>query len=498
MTQSASSPSPHTRSRSRARPRVGSRRTIRQMLDPTGTRRSSLGRGDPFGRSEGGNLTRSIDARDGRCVLFALSAASCAVLLGGAIPLRRLRRGTLLLNRSTRGGTAGRAANRTRQTLVAAQIALGLVALAGSGLLVRSFLRVSAVRPGFDVDHVATYWMSLPPCRYAKDTAIARFYTALLDRARAVPGVVSVGPTSRLPLVPRGFNDNPFYVEGALSTDEKLPPLRLFTTVGGDYPNDAHSVIGGKILRTDGSTAGGRCNHFEPHRLHVLARLDRPFGGRQELWRASDEPLVDRHWRRSEHTRFVVDEIAGSGRVLPADRVHGSRAAPNRTDHGAGHAHTKRPVFAQFRGARQRPRARSVAAVVRRSTDGHGGSGVDGATAFYRARAWHGTPGQLILGALGLYGVMGYVVALRRREIGIRIALGAAPNTVAAATTRGAMRVTSIGLAVGLALFGVAAWDPVAMTGAVVILLVAVMLASWLPARRAAQVDPAEALRAEA
>jgi ABC-type antimicrobial peptide transport system permease subunit len=115
----------------------------------------------------------------------------------------------------------------------------------------------------------------------------------------------------------------------------------------------------------------------------------------------------------------------------------------------------------------------------------------------------------LALGALGLYGVMGYVVALRRREIGIRIALGATPGAVAGATTREAMTVTAIGLAAGLALFaaaaplahsmvfGVAAWDPVAVGGAGAMLVAAAMLASWLPARRAARVDPAETLRAD-
>jgi ABC-type antimicrobial peptide transport system permease subunit len=115
----------------------------------------------------------------------------------------------------------------------------------------------------------------------------------------------------------------------------------------------------------------------------------------------------------------------------------------------------------------------------------------------------------LILGAVGLYGALAYVVTLRRRELGIRIALGASPRAVAAAITRYGMALTSVGIVFGLAifalvarflraqLFGVAASDPVTLGGSALILLAIAMLASWVPARRAARVDPAGALRAE-
>jgi ABC-type antimicrobial peptide transport system permease subunit len=115
----------------------------------------------------------------------------------------------------------------------------------------------------------------------------------------------------------------------------------------------------------------------------------------------------------------------------------------------------------------------------------------------------------LILGAVGLYGVMAYVVTLRRRELGIRIALGASPRSVAAATTRQGVELTTVGLACGLMLFaaaarllrnflfGVAPWDPPTIASAALVLVAMATLASWIPARRAARVDPAEALRAE-
>lgn len=450
-------------------------------------------------------------ALDGRCVLFALVASSCAVLLGGAIPLRRLRRGTLLLNRSTRGGTAGRAANRTRQTLVAAQIALALVALAGSALLVRSFMHLNAVQPGFDADHVATFWMSLPPGRYAKDTAIVRFYATLLDRVRALPGVVSVGLTSRLPLVARGFNDNPFYVEGAISTDERLPPLQLFTTVGGDY--------------------------FQTMRIPLLA--GKPFDAMNQQ-REGDAIISSRTASMFWHDSTGRSAIGKRFRVLPTSNwytVVGVVASMRDSSLMKSPAPVVYFPQTAYTDPAQRQTARTMALVMRARSDPSSlNAAVQGivrtldsslplfdvqpmvtavraSTARLRFTALvlgAAASVTLALGALGLYGVMGYVVTLRRREIAIRIALGAAPTTVAAATTRDAMRVTAIGMAGGVALFaataplaratlfGVTAWDPVAVGSAISILLVAAMLASWLPARRAAQVDPAEALRAEA
>src|SRR6185437_3162050 len=111
-----------------------------------------------------------------------------AAVASSAIPLAYIRRGALSLVRQTRGGTASRSEHRLRRSLVAAQVALGLVLIAGSGLLFRSFVRLQAVRPGFNPDHVATFWVSLPTSRYPRDTAVVNFYAALLDRARTLPG----------------------------------------------------------------------------------------------------------------------------------------------------------------------------------------------------------------------------------------------------------------------------------------------------------------------
>src|SRR5207237_8250207 len=104
-----------------------------------------------------------------------------------------------------------------------------------SGLLMRSFERLHAVRPGFDPEHVTTLWVSLPRVRYKSDTDVVRFYSSVVDGVASLPGVRNVGLTSRLPLVARGINPNPLYPEDDPTYATKMPPLQLFTTVGADY-----------------------------------------------------------------------------------------------------------------------------------------------------------------------------------------------------------------------------------------------------------------------
>jgi hypothetical protein len=130
-----------------------------------------------------------------------------------------------------------------RGALVAAQIALGIVVLTTSGLLLRSFTALRAVRLGFDSDHVATVWLSLPRARYRRPADVVRFYARLVDRVTALPSVTRVGVTSRLPLSTRGVNQNPFYPEDAPEWRTKLPPLQLFTSVSSDYLATLHIPI---------------------------------------------------------------------------------------------------------------------------------------------------------------------------------------------------------------------------------------------------------------
>ena len=170
-------------------------------------------------------------------VAFAVVVAVLVAVVCSVVPALRIGRVDLseALREGGRGGTAGRARQRLRSALVAGQIALALVALASSGLLLRTFQRLHAVRPGFDADRLATFWVSLPGARYQNDTAVVRFYAQLLDRVKSLPGVRDAGLSSRIPLVMNGMSQDPFYPEDDPSYATKIPPLQLFTNIDGGY-----------------------------------------------------------------------------------------------------------------------------------------------------------------------------------------------------------------------------------------------------------------------
>ena len=172
---------------------------------------------------------------DARAALFTAGVAVFLALACSAIPSLRTSNGSLALREGTRGGTAGRAQQRLVSGLVASQIALAIVVLAGSGLLMRTFQRMHAVRPGFDPQRVSTFWVSPPSSRYQGKSSVIRFYSQLTARVAAIPGVELVGLASRLPFDEHGIDPNPLYPEDDPSYSSKLPPLQLMTTVSADY-----------------------------------------------------------------------------------------------------------------------------------------------------------------------------------------------------------------------------------------------------------------------
>jgi predicted permease len=421
-----------------------------------------------------------------------------------------MRGGSLAGHEGGRTGTAGRAQRRLRGGLVAAQIALALVVLAGSGLLMRTFQRLSAVRPGFDPAHVSTFWISLPAARYKNEAAVAAFYSRLVERAGGLPGVEVAGLTSRVPLERYGRNENPLYPEGDPSYATKLPPLELFTIADANYFRATRiPIVAGRAFdRMEAQHEGeaivsrGTAELFwkDPTGLAALGKQFRPL------------PTG-----RAYTVIGVAGDTHDDSLAAPPTRVV---YLPTTFDEGTTFAQRKRTMALVIRTAgEQAPLAAAVAQVVRELDptlplfDVRPMTAVlGGATAelsFIILIMGGAAAATLILSAVGLYGVLAYVVTLRRRELGIRIALGATPRVVAAAMTRYGLGLAGAGIVLGLAifaltarflralLFGVAAGDPVTLASATAILLAIAILASWVPARRAAGVDPAETLRTE-
>jgi len=449
---------------------------------------------------------------DATAVLFTVALTALVAVFCSVIPALRIGRVHLsnALREGGRSGTSGRVQQRVRGALVAAQIALALVVLAGSGLLVRTFQRLHAVRPGFDPQHVMTFWMSPSRARYPNDSAVGRFYATLETRVGALAGVQAVGLSSRLPLEAFGMNQNPLYPEGDPSYATKIPPLQINTVVNGTYframgiPLLAGRTFDRLDLQRDGEAVVSR---------HTAV----------QFWRDSTGvAAIGKRFRDLPNgPLYTVVGVVGDVRdttlaAPPSETVYFPEVAERDT------------LFSQT--------ARTMALVVRTPGDPAAITGavraavreLDPSLPLFDVRpmttAFDASMAQLsvvililgaaavvtlVLGAIGLYGVMAYVVTLRTKELGVRIALGAQPGAVAAMMTRQGMALTGIGIAGGLALFalvarflrsflfGVAPGDPLTLAGASLMLAAVATLASWIPARRASRADPASALRAE-
>ncbi|HEY4306185.1 MAG TPA: ABC transporter permease [Gemmatimonadaceae bacterium] len=452
---------------------------------------------------------------DGAVVAFTVVVAFIVAIACSAFPAIRFVRSDLLggLRDGGRGGTAGGRRQRARSALVSAQVALALVVLTTSGLLMKSFSRLGAVRPGFNPDGVTTLWVSLTQQRYPTNESVMQFYQELSRRAALIPGVQSVGLTSRVPLIMDGMNQNPLYVEGDASNDKRIPPLNIYvTTDSGYFKTMSIPLIAGRMF----------------------ASLDR-----QQL-QGKDDALISQ-----EAARFFYHDSTGQAalgkrfRVLPNGVWHtvigvvGSMrdtaltAPPTRvvyfpqavSDETVGQFHRTLAITARAHGTDLGPTTRALQSLIHEMDPTMPTFGVRSVRDAMQASTARlsftmiilgvAAAVTLVLGVIGLYGVIAYVVALRTRELGVRIALGAQPSAVAAMVTKQGLMLSASGVAIGLVLvilsgrfirsllFEVAPTDIVTLASASGLLLGFALLASWIPARRAARVNPTEALRAD-
>ncbi len=449
-------------------------------------------------------------------VLAAVVLSAAAAAMSVAIGALRVRpRETLrLLRDGGRTGTSGRAAQRMRAAFVGIEVALSLVLLAGSGVLGRSVVRLRAVEPGFAPANLFTFWTFLSSRAYERREDAARFYREAIDRMRRLPGVVSVAATAKLPLEIEGFAYQVLvWADDGTTGTNTLPPVFQTTTVTSGYFETMRiSQIAGRSF-DDANVRRGALETvvsrgFVEHFWHDAT-------GRSGIGKRL-RPTATGPW-------FTIVGVVGDVRDSTLTRPPVSEVYFPEEVNGD----TTGLAFTTARDMAFVVRTRDAAPEVSRALERELHA-MDPTLPFYRpatmeqlvadARARMtfalgiltvGAALTLVLGVVGLYGVIAYAVSLRTREIGIRIALGLAPAGAARLILQQGEAIVVAGAIAGLAVFLVFArllesltfevrpMDAMTLAGAVAMVLVVSSLATWMPARRAARVDPAEALRSD-
>jgi putative ABC transport system permease protein len=432
---------------------------------------------------------------DARVLVFALLASTSAGILFGLAPVRHV----LKLNvheglKQTARGSAGPRQRRLRAALAVTQIALSLVLLVSAGLTIKSLIRLQQVPPGFDPSHVLTVRINLPQPRYPAPERRAMFWNAALGKIREIPGVETAGATSRLPLIAGNSSRS-------LLIDARTPATADYRAVTPDY----FRAIGIPLLqgRTFEDSDGGR----RPPVAVISTSMAAQFWPKGDAvgqhitlgGNPSDPPMT---------VIGVVGDIRhASLEIAPAATLY----APYRQDpwasmtfairtHGDPEAVAEAAREAIWQIDKDQP-IRSVATM-----DDLLASSLAGRRFGAALLSGFGTV-AIALAAIGLYGLLAFIVSQQRREIGVRMALGATRGQVVAdVVTRGLALACSgvlvgLGVALGVTrlfatmLFGVAPTDAATFATVAALMLIVAIAASAAPAWRAGHIDPLEALR---
>jgi predicted permease len=450
-------------------------------------------------------------AVDGGVVAFAAGLAVAIAGLLAAVQSIRLRRGAAAagLREGSFGASAGRARQRVRRALVAAQVALALTLLVGAALLAQSFWRLLRADPGFAAAGVLTAEIALPRTGYGTYAETERFWETLLQRVRALPGVTAAGMVSALPLVPQ-----PAYHDLAIDVEERPGETRAALSVYHATP----SYFGAMGIPLAAGRGLRRADLLDVERPVLLSAA-----AARRLF-----PRGDALGKRIRRSVAGDDEapwatVVGVVTDVPRERIGGAAAeivylpvlaAP--TDPGL------RPFYGALVVRGSAPAATLAPAVrgVLRALDPHLplanvrplGTIVAASaahTSFVMLLLGCAAIAALALGTVGLYSVLAYSVQRRTREFGIRLALGAARGEVRRMVLRESMTLVGGGVCAGTItalllaqllrslLYGVGPNDPLVLAAMAGLVLLVSLLAGWLPARRAVGVDPASALRGE-
>lgn len=447
---------------------------------------------------------------DASVLLFALGITVFCALFVSVLPLLRARR--VPIAQVLRRAGSGRAPRRARAALVVSQIALAVVLVASAGLMARSLFRLYEVRPGFDAAHVVTSRVLLPYTGYGGAASRLSFFESLIRQTKAIPGVRNVALTAWVPLSGDHY-DMAIEAEGDSSRGNAGGAEHPVAHVDGSY----FQTLRIPFLR--GQTFGPQdAAHPVDEAIVSHAFSERywpgasPLGKRVRLlggqWYTIVGEVGDVHYDRLEepvnaivYFPIVVAQQGGEAAMPAMPAMPPALSLVVRTDVREGE------TLSAIRGI-----VRALDPGIPTYDEGPLNDLVRDVSARARALvvllAIAGIMTSL-LGAVGLYGIMAYSVSARRRELGIRMALGARPADVSRMVSLDGLRLAGMGIVIGTActlatsrlvrglLYGISPNDPVALTVTAVALLAVAFVASWIPARRAAAVHPAESLQSQ-
>jgi predicted permease len=444
-------------------------------------------------------------------ILFTLALATIVGILVALVPVLTMRGMNLsqAFREESRSGTSGRSSRLVRRVLVSSQVAFAFMLLIGAGLLFASFERVLAVEPGFATGNLLTARLSPPVSRYAGDAELRTFASRLLERVRALPGVTGAALADNAPF-DSDFSDGVILAEGY----QMAPGESLISPYSVQVTPGYFETLG--VPLKEGRSFTEADTESSPPVVIVDEKLARRFwGGRSPIGRRMYQPEnAENAVKPGPNTRWltvvgVVGDVRFAGLVSADDRP-GAYYFPA----------AQQPLRSMTLVVRSPMPPQTLTPLIRREL-----AAIDPELPLYAVRTMDERIDQtlldrrtpmvlalifagvaLFLAGIGLYGVLAYQVAQRRREIGIRMALGSSAPKIFGLIVREGVALLVAGVAVGLAgafairrvmetqLYGVGAMDPTVIAAVGALLGAVALLACVVPARRAAGIDPLIAL----